>query len=1182
MFKFLLPSDRRVWLVMPIAAMLLFIGGSTAASAATVYFNFGGSNGTQNGQESTPYVTTAQFTSNVVAGDTVYITGTLSTTLEITGLVGTSANPTRVLQWPGQSRLSLTTSSGSGIDIVNTQYLELGGADVSGSIHGIFVHKTAGTSSNITLSDLSTKSTNTGSALQVSDTSTISISSVTSTNSLNSGISIDSGNSNVTVSSVTITNPAAIGIGTTSQTAGVTTMTIDSATVTGAGSVGIQCTNSSTGFSVTNSTVTGSGDVTSGKQDINIQDCDSTVIRGNVVRNASGAGIRASSSDNVVIDRNMSSGHTGANNPGISLPNSNSATVTNNVLYGNTLGLFTQATSVTVTGIVFSHNTVYNSSSAGVVYVEAAGGAITNTTFNYNIVYTGTDQNVNGFSGNGPAWNSASNYNLYYLNGSAAKMESNYTALSDWQTGQSIDASSSVADPLFTTTTSGSEDLSLQNTSPAIDAAVGSTLTTDYANATRPYGASGRNDKGAYENTAFIRSTSVSMAASASVSDAGVHTVTLIITDSTNPVTTTYAVATNTSGSEWLTTSGGTSTTPVYSTSKTWTHTNLAANTSYSYYFRIADSDQSTYLALSSAVSASTVLSAPTAVTLTASGATTLGVSWTAPSGTVSSYTVSVGDDVVADDTTTTGITGTSTTLTGLTAATTYYVKVRAVNSVGSGVYSAASSAATLQNPPATLTEPDAEAGTLTPFSATLSWAEVSGATGYVISYGIDSLATNLGTVTVDASGEVTATANVSTTLTGLTPSTLYYWKVATVTSSGTGSYSAIATFTTSVANLGIILMPDDEQKTNIRIVDVSGTQSVSFFAYGTSMNLKVDAVTADLNGDGMLEIITTVLGPSNAVAHVRIFDSTGTFIANLFPFGSSVRGGASIAVGDFNNDGVTDLAVVPYGNVASNTRTYDFSASLMSPTVLAWKFTYGAGLKSGSLLAAGDVTGDGADDLVVWNRGRNPNVQVLTFNDTTNALDQAGYVFPYGVSGLNTGVDLVLADLDGNETKEVVTVPTGGRTLANIQAYTYTTGSDGTAASVRRNMKRLTWIQGYQEQTAGTFNLASGDINNDGDDEIVIAPYAGLGGQVETYDYYNNQLNLIASSFPYGKDYARGVHVALGDFDSDQKAELVTSTQNGNAPNTRVYSYGSTGWTLDDWFMAFSDNARFGTRAGR
>ncbi len=76
--------------------------------------------------------------------------------------------------------------------------------------------------------------------------------------------------------------------------------------------------------------------------------------------------------------------------------------------------------------------------------------------------------------------------------------------------------------------------------------------------------------------------------------------------------------------------------------------------------------------------------SAPTALTaVPGSGQVTL--SWTPPTGAVTSYTVTYGLASGAETTAVAGITGTSTTLTGLTLGKTYYFLVSAVNAGGTG-----------------------------------------------------------------------------------------------------------------------------------------------------------------------------------------------------------------------------------------------------------------------------------------------------------------------------------------------------------------------------------------------------------------------------------------------------------------------------------------------------------------
>ena len=184
---------------------------------------------------------------------------------------------------------------------------------------------------------------------------------------------------------------------------------------------------------------------------------------------------------------------------------------------------------------------------------------------------------------------------------------------------------------------------------------------------------------------------------------------------------------------------------------------------------------------------------APTAVSGSAASATSVSLSWTAPSSnggaSITDYTIQYSSNSGStwSTWTHTASTSTSQTVTGLSQGTSYIFRVAAVNSVGTGSYSSNSSSVTTWDVPGA---PTAVSGSSTVNNqVALSWTAPASnggtsITDYVIQYSSNSGST----WTTFADGTSTST---SATVTGLTSNTSYIFKVAAVNSVGTGSYSS-------------------------------------------------------------------------------------------------------------------------------------------------------------------------------------------------------------------------------------------------------------------------------------------------------------------------------------------------------------------------------------------------------
>jgi hypothetical protein len=156
----------------------------------------------------------------------------------------------------------------------------------------------------------------------------------------------------------------------------------------------------------------------------------------------------------------------------------------------------------------------------------------------------------------------------------------------------------------------------------------------------------------------------------------------------------------------------------------------------------------------------------------------------------------------------------------------------------------------------------------------------------------------------------------------------------------------------------------------------------------------------ADLRGNGIADLIVTSTGPANPGVSVLLGNGDGSFQAPVrFQVGAGAGG---VVVGDFNGDGIPDLALISNGNTVSVLRG-NGDGSFQAPV------SYLVGDVPVSLVAA-DFNGDGALDLATANFHSASVTVLLNRNDGPGAAPSRAPVGlapaarPAAVAALSTG----------------------------------------------------------------------------------------------------------------------------------------------------------------------------------
>ena len=199
-----------------------------------------------------------------------------------------------------------------------------------------------------------------------------------------------------------------------------------------------------------------------------------------------------------------------------------------------------------------------------------------------------------------------------------------------------------------------------------------------------------------------------------------------------------------------------------------------------------------------------------------------------------------------------------------------------------------------------------------------------------------------------------------------------------------------------------------------VRVFDQDGNLLSQFFAYDESFRGGVNVALGNVDQDDQNEIIT---GAGNGGGpQVRVFDTEGNLENQFFAYGENFRGGVYVNTGDLDGDGTDEILTGTGNGGGPQVRTFDsYGNAVFTPGF----FAYAEHFRGGVLVSAGDLNGDGLDEIVTGT-GVSGGPHVRTFDRFGNAVFTPGF-FAYA-EHFRGGVLVSVGDLDGDGTEEIIT----------------------------------------------------------------------------------------------------------------------------------------------------------------
>ncbi|HBP00458.1 MAG: peptidase S8 and S53, subtilisin, kexin, sedolisin [Candidatus Uhrbacteria bacterium GW2011_GWF2_41_16] len=194
-----------------------------------------------------------------------------------------------------------------------------------------------------------------------------------------------------------------------------------------------------------------------------------------------------------------------------------------------------------------------------------------------------------------------------------------------------------------------------------------------------------------------------------------------------------------------------------------------------------------------------------------------------------------------------------------------------------------------------------------------------------------------------------------------------------------------------------------------VRIFEKNETVRNQFFAYGSDDHFGIFVSSGDFDGNDLDEILTAQ--DEGGEGEVRIFDSSGKQLFSFYPFDHTSKS-VRIASGDLDGDGKDEILAT----LGSGGKPF-VRAFRADGTFLAEFEAYASTYDRGIFVSAGDLNGDGKDEIVTGtDNGGGPQVRIFTADGTV-----IGSFFAFDET-FRGGVRVQVADLDRDGTAEIYT----------------------------------------------------------------------------------------------------------------------------------------------------------------
>ncbi|HZJ41840.1 MAG TPA: S8 family serine peptidase, partial [Patescibacteria group bacterium] len=194
---------------------------------------------------------------------------------------------------------------------------------------------------------------------------------------------------------------------------------------------------------------------------------------------------------------------------------------------------------------------------------------------------------------------------------------------------------------------------------------------------------------------------------------------------------------------------------------------------------------------------------------------------------------------------------------------------------------------------------------------------------------------------------------------------------------------------------------------------------------------------------------------------------------------------------------------------------------------------------------------------LIVVPMGESQDNQGSEINGAKVSASNGDLVYKLPIDEMDLGASFVTGDINGDSLEDI--------------AFGVAPGKEPLVKIYNHLGKLITQFLAYEKDFRGGVNIALADFDNDGRQEIIVAPASNGRPEIKIFDNNGNLKNTytVIDGFWRG-----GLNVATGNIDGRGEPEIIVSFAKGNEPQIRILSAKGN---LLGIFLAYEKNFRGG-----